>query len=364
MSSTAMDFASKTDAYANAAENGFDASSVSVRVDGATWRYQWHLREFAGVVADAGAGGVTIDVDGAVDVDGGTDATVASGADAAADVVADVVADVIGGALVALLPAGTEMGDADAVDAPVLTDLVILPHTMFLGLSSSPVTPTVEPVDVTMGLTVDVTVEEQPAAVEPVAVVVTDVGVVAPPPVTGADVSVIARDCIIQVHGALPEAVALDMARMLSERHGLIATVRDAASFGVVLTILPGMGKARGGTGGRVGGSVYGGGGVTAAPVVEREESTLDRCKRGVWADGEVPDSNKTILKLKHAIESARGSLGLDVLLAMEFKSQSTYYNQARAYLGHAIAHVERELAAIEAKRAADESALTAEYGF
>jgi hypothetical protein len=252
--------------------------------------------------------------DVALDAEGETP----SGADAAADVVADMVA-----------------GLGDALDAPTVTDISV--PTGWLVVDSDVVAVDVRraPVDVP-GEAVD----------EPVAPVVSA-------PVAG--------DLVMQVFGAMPAAALGMFAQAFADKHMAIVTLRDAVTFAVVSVVTPGMGKVRraGGTG-----ASSGGGSVTRAPV-EREETLIDRIKRGVWLDSEVSVTNRSILTLKHAIEAAAGAGDMELLASLGgFKSTSTYYNHARAYLGFHLADAPVRAAEREAARAAEQAALDAEFGF
>lgn len=303
MTLSTVDFDCRSDAMSDAELNGFDVSSVSVRVDAMSGRYQWHLRDFGGALAIADGSVADGDVSGDVVNDAADAAAAPSGAVDGADVDACVVADAVADVVASLAPVGSEV--VDTLDAPVLGDI-----------------------DVSAGFG---------------AVTVADGGIAG---VSGDVASV--RRCVVQLDAEMSAADAYALAGLVFAQCGIIVSIRDA-SVAKPVRAAGGVRSAR----------------VASVPTsIVREESTLDRCKRGVWLDCEVPESNKTILNLKHKIEAARGSLDMDALRAIEFKTVSTYYNQARAYLGHAILAVEAALIAAEAKRAADEAALTAEYGF
>jgi hypothetical protein len=313
MTLSTVDFDSRSDALTAAEYAGYDVSSVSISVDHDSGRYQWNLRSF----------------DVALDADGETP----SGADAAADVVADMVAG---------------LGDA-LDDAPVVTDISVP-----AGWSSVEGGIVIEPL--TADSTFSIARAVAQVDVPPVAVDV---------PAKPVDASPIAGDLIMQVFTAMPAASFGNFAQAFADKHMAIVTLRDAVTFAVVSVVTPGMGKVKraGGSGASVSGASSGGS-VTRAPV-EREETLIDRIKRGVWLDSEVSVTNLSILKLKHAIEAAAGAGDMELLASLGgFKSTSTYYNHARAYLEFHLADAPVRAAEREAKRAAEQAALDAEFGF
>jgi hypothetical protein len=310
MTLSTVDFDSRSDAITAAEYAGYDVSSVSVSRDSDSGRYQWNLRSFGDLTAS----------------DTVTDGETPSGADAAADVVADMVAG-LGDALV--------VGEDDVT----VTDIVVP-----AGWAS-----------------VDGGVVQDDARVS-------DTPVSDVTPVVPVSSVAVAGDLVMQVFGAMPAAALGMFAQAFADKHMAIVTLRDAVTFEVRAVVTPGMGKVArrvsGGTGtGSGSGAVAS---VTRAVAVERDWS--------VWSDGEVPESNKTILRVKHGIESALASCDLDALLAFEFSGAkveddsnpkvSTYYRRAGRYLRCAIDKCVAELAEREAKRAADQSALDAEFGF
>jgi hypothetical protein len=94
----------------------------------------------------------------------------------------------------------------------------------------------------------------------------------------------------------------------------------------------------------------------------------------GVWNDADLESSpqNAGILNLKHRIEDAFNAGDMDALLAFNFKgskvedekSASTYYKRAGKFLRAKIATLETVMVEREAKRAAEQAALDAEFGF
>lgn len=359
-----VDFDSRGDALVAAELEGYDASSVRVTCDRDSGRYQWALREF-----DVDLDGSSVDL--AADVAADTRAA-PDGANAAADVVADVVAELVAGGAIG------ESTVTESEDAPVVGD--IQPVTSWMTSIQEPVTSwmEVEPDKATVAPS-----SEAPAA-DVVAEIVGRVagrnliiqpvsdgsafGIARVDPATAPlnEGRIAGRNLIMQVHGAMPEMALLPFAQTFADKHMAIVTLRDADSFDVVATLVPGGGKvARGGARVASGSGRVAGSGTGAGVVVAREESIIDRIRRGVWEDSEVPDSNRTILNIKHRIEAAYTSCDLDALVALDtFKSQSTYYNQARAYLTWAIASCRVELAERAERHAKAQAAIDADFGF
>jgi hypothetical protein len=177
-----------------------------------------------------------------------------------------------------------------------------------------------------------------------------------------APVAPVAGDLVMQVFGAMPAAALTMFAQAFADKHTAIVTLRDAVTFEVQAIITPGMGKpARRVSGGTRSGSVAG----VARASVDRAETIIDRIKRGVWLDSEVSLTNLTILNLKHKIEAAAAAGDVDMLKSLGgFKSTSTYYNHARAYLDFHIVDAPIRAAEREAIRVAEQAALDREFGF
>lgn len=308
-----VDFDSRSEALVAAELEGYDASSVRVTCDRDSGRYQWALREFD-VDLDGSAADLAADV--AADTGAAPD-----GANAAADVVADVVAELVAGGAIG------ESTVTESDDAPVVGDIIIQPVSDGSAFGIARVDPATAPLN---------------------------------------EGRIGGRNLIMQVHGAMPEMALLPFAQTFADKHMAIVTLRDADSFDVVATLVPGGGKvARGGARVASGSGRVAGSGKGAGVVVAREESIIDRIRRGAWEDSEVPDSNRTILNIKHRIEAAYTSCDLDALVALDtFKSQSTYYNQARAYLTWAIASCRVELAERAERHAKAQAAIDADFGF
>ena len=294
MTLSTVDFDSRSDAIIAAEFAGYDVSSVRVTCDRDNGRYQWELRSF----------------DVALDGDGETP----SGSDAAADVVADMVA-----------------GLGDALDAPVLTDIVVAEGWTHVdggevAVDTGAVSGAGSVVEVDKAVDTGTAVADAPvASVQPVAV---------------------AGDLVMQVFGAMPASALTMFAQSFADKHMAIVTLRDAVTFEVASVVTPGMGKvART----RVVSSGTGAGAVRAP--IEHVETIIDRIKRGVWLDSEVSLTNLSILKLKHAIEEAASAGDIGKLESLGgFKSTSTYYNHARAYLNFHIADAPRRAAALDAE--------------
>lgn len=292
MALSTVDFDSRSDAITAAEHAGYDESSVRVTCDHESGRYQWDLRDFGGY--------------------GAADGEAPSGADAAADVVAEMVAEFADAEIT---------GESDVI----LTDIVIP-----LGWGS-----------VDGGAhTADEAVDGGEGAAS------VDGPVVNEPVASGACAD---GQRIMQIFGAMDASVLMQFAQSFADKHMQIVTLRDAVTYAVTDVITPQSGKGRKSSGGSVTRSAS-----VARVAAERAETIIDRIKRGVWLDSEVPESNRSILNLKHQIERASASGDMDLLASLgSFKSTSTYYNQARAYLEYFIAVTP-----------ARQAALDAEYGF
>lgn len=169
----------------------------------------------------------------------------------------------------------------------------------------------------------------------------------------------VSGDLIMQIHAAMPAAVVMQFAQPLADKHMAIITLRDAVTFAVVATIIPGMNKRSRGSAARVND------GDAVARVVSRPEGPLSRIRAcGEWHDHEVPASNETILNIKHKIEDAAAADDLDALALLNRKTVGTYYNQAREYRLWHIAAVTKRLEERAARYAAEQAAMDAEFGF
>lgn len=376
MTLSAVDYASKTEAYAAAADAGYDESSVSVTVDKETWRYQWALRDFSASLADDS------------NVPSGTDADVTV-EDDALDVTLDVVTDIVipegwtsveGGVVTEPVSEGSPFVIAGVDDAPVLhvtgdiADAFGLKGLVDTGLVQADAEPASERFTYVAGYTAD---GAAIAASAEIPVFVEDANGNAavgyapsepkaePAPVSGGDL-------IMQLHGAMPAAPMLQFAQEVADKHMAIVTLRDALTFAVTATFVPGMGKRSSGASRVTGGgsiSILSAGASVPRAVVNRPASTIDRIRsEGYWSDleseGGPPASNSTILTLKHAIEAAAEADDLDALAKLDRKTVSTYYNQAREYRLWHIAAVTKRIAERNAKRAAEQAALDAEFGY
>lgn len=288
MTLSIVDFDCRADAITAAEFAGYDESSVRVTRDNDNGRFQWELRSFDVSLDGNGAG------------DGETPS--GAGSCAAADVVADMVA---------------ELGNA--LDLPVVTDIAVVAGWAHV---------------------------EGGASVDGGEVAVDAAAVVAPV----ASVPAVAGDLVMQVFGAMPAAALAQFAQAFADKHMAIVTLRDAVTFEVVSVVTPGMGKA-----GRVRAVSGGTGSASAGDVIraptQRAETIIDRIKRGIWLDSEVSLTNLTILNLKHKIEAAAAAGDVAMLESLGgFKSTSTYYNQARAYLNFHLADAPRRAAALDAE--------------
>lgn len=333
MTLSTVDYGSKSEAYAAAELLGFDKSSVRIEVDRANKRYQWALREVASSVADSGEATVSSDdnaQDGAAGEPDILDAPISlndvSGLDALISVVGDTLV-------------------TPSADAPIVTDITPVPA----GWASVEGGVVSEPVSDGAGL-----VQVEPSADGEVAPIAPVVEPTAP----------VAGDLIMQLHGAMPAAIVMQFAQQIADKHMAIVTLRDAVTFAVTATVVPGMGGKRGVASVARG---LGNGGVAPARVASnRPESIIDRIRaRGEWSDDEVSATNLTILNLKHRIEAASSADDLDRLTSLgAFKSTSTYYNHARAYLEWHTAQATKRVEERVAKRAAEQAALDTEFGY
>lgn len=342
MTLSLVDFDSRGDALMAAELAGYDASSVSIRADAESGRYQWHLRSF--------------------NVECPVDAGTASGADDDALLVAGVVADVVADMVAGLVADDTGNADnglvgwtqidsgTDQGEAPVVTDIV---HGQTFDVVAHASADLVEAfgldglvarglviVDPASGAAeVAALLGEVDAYQAPVSAPVTPVVTAAPAGMEG--------DVILQIHGALPAMAARQIAERLAKSLTCLMTMRNAVTFEAIEHVTTASGTKR------VSAS------ASSAPTAVRAprepavhvETVIDRIKRGVWLDSEVPDSNLTILNLKHRIENAARAGDLDALRDLgTFKSTSTYYNQARAYLDFHLVDAPKRQAALDAE--------------
>lgn len=341
MTLSTVDYGSKSEAYAAAELLGFDKSSVRIEVDRANKRYQWALREVASSVADSG------------------EATVSSDDNAptgAADIkpvlhVTGEIADAFG--LTGLVDTGLVQVAPSVLDEPALIPegfdalISVVGDTLVTPSADAPIVTDITPVPAGWA-SVEGGVVSEPEEIAPVAASV--------------EVAPVAGDLIMQLHGAMPAAIVMQFAQQIADKHMAIVTLRDAVTFAVTATVVPGMGGKRGVASVARG---LGNGGVAPARVASnRPESIIDRIRaRGEWSDDEVSATNLTILNLKHRIEAASSADDLDRLTSLgAFKSTSTYYNHARAYLEWHTVQATKRVEERAARHAAEQAALDDEF--
>lgn len=346
MTDSSVCFATRTDAIDAALDAGFEREDVVVTRDSDSDAWTWDLRSTPGfevALSDVG------------DADVGDDADADDDADAALNAALDVVSGL-----------GTDVD----VDEPALSDIDVSSGFLALAAPTAPTAPVYAHVspdliamfDMAPLVAAGLVVATEPV---PVPVPVSAAPVSAPvAPVSGAA----SLDYVIRLPGRFDEATARDMALWLAGRIGQPVEIAALVSGTVLAAVYPN--SARGGMVARVPAVARGDNGLGRA--LAEMSARLGKPERdwATYSDSEIPESNASCRKTWKAIAEAADALDLDALAGFTFAgSQSdgtgnTYTKNNGRYLRARMVQVAAALAAIAVKRAADQAALDAEFGF
>ena len=328
MTLTANSYASRAAAYDAGEADGFDRDDLIISHDRVTGRYQWDLRSYGETVAVTGG-------------------EAPAEYDTAEDAISGAVCDVVAGL------ADVDEGD---VDAPVLTDLDVSRGFASVqgGVSTVAAHVSAEVADAfgMRSLVASGLVVVQPEIAAPVA--------------PAASVT----DYVIRVPGRFDEASAREMALFYAGRLGVPLELVNAASGAVLASVMPS--SARGASVARVPTVARGDGGLGRAIAEMTQRVTAAKAPRdwSTYSDAEIPESNASCRKTRNAIQEASEALDLDRLLAFGFAGSAddgtgnTYTRYNGNYLRNRIEYVRAALAEAAVRRAAEQAALDAEFGY